>query len=687
MAQGSDGTIWLGTWDSGVRRFDPATGQFTIYRSDPRSAGSLSGNQVNALCVDKLGTLWVAASTGLNRFDSATHTFMSYDERDGLPNSNVNGILEDERGDLWLSTSNGISRFDPRAKEFKNYSVSDGLPGNEFYGANAGFKSRTGEMFFSSRNGLTTFFPDKVTNNASVPPVVLTDFQLFGKPVPVAGNSPLRQAISATRSLTLSHAQSIFSFEFSALSYANPEKNRYRYRLEELEQKWNETDSGRRFVTYTTLAPRDYVFRVQGSNNHGVWNEEGVSLRIRILPPWWSTWWFRASVAGLLLLLLWGLYHIRVRQLQRQERELRDVINAVPANIWSTSPDGAVDFVNQRWQELTGLLPADASGWNWEAAVHPDDRASFVDHWQSAVKNGTTMEREVRVRRADGGYRWLFVRNVPLRDVKGNIVKWYGTSFDIDDRKRAEETLRQTQADLAHMNRVSTMGELAASLAHEIKQPLSGVVVNAHACLRWLAGDSPNLVEARENANRIARDGKRAGDIISRIQALAQKTTTAMAPMDINEAIHEVITLARPEVGRNNVTLRAKLADDLSPVLGDRVQLQQVVLNLVMNAVEAMSAVGDRPRELVIRTQNDEADLVRITVQDSGTGLDPQTMERIFDAFYTTKSGGMGMGLSICRSIVRNHGGRLWAVANDGPGTTFQFTVPRYDIATWNSVA
>jgi signal transduction histidine kinase len=265
--------------------------------------------------------------------------------------------------------------------------------------------------------------------------------------------------------------------------------------------------------------------------------------------------------------------------------------------------------------------------------------------------------------------------------VIGYILQYYSKSAG------ERERLRQLEADLAHMNRVSMMGELAASIAHELNQPLSGVVVNGNACLRWLAGDSPNFEEARENARRIVRDGKRAGDIIGRIRALATKTATAMARLDMNETIQDVIALAQTEVRRNNVTLRTELANDLSPVLGDRVELQQVVLNLVMNAVEAMSTVGERPRELVIRTQDDEGNLVRITVQDSGIGLDPQSLERIFDAFYTTKSGGMGMGLSICRSIVQNHGGRLWAMANDVPGTTIQFTVQKYDSAAGKAVA
>jgi C4-dicarboxylate-specific signal transduction histidine kinase len=223
------------------------------------------------------------------------------------------------------------------------------------------------------------------------------------------------------------------------------------------------------------------------------------------------------------------------------------------------------------------------------------------------------------------------------------------------------------------------MGELAASIAHEVNQPLSGVVVNANACLRWLAGDSPNLGEAREAVRRIVRDGKRAGDVIARVRALVTKTATTKERLDMNEAVREVMALAGDELRKNGVAVRTEFAPDLLPVAGDRVQLQQVVLNLVMNGVEAMSGVEDRPRELIVRTQNDEAGQVQVTVQDSGKGLDPQSLERMFEAFYTTKRGGMGMGLAISRSIIQNHGGKLWAVANEGPGISVQFAIPKYE--------
>jgi PAS domain S-box-containing protein len=267
-------------------------------------------------------------------------------------------------------------------------------------------------------------------------------------------------------------------------------------------------------------------------------------------------------------------------------------------------------------------------------------------------------------------------------------VFWHGgrrfllnVARDISDRVRADEErerLRQLEADLAHINRVSMMGELAASIAHEVNQPLSGIASNANASLRFLAGDSPNLEEARAALRDIVRDGKRAGEIIARIRALTKRTAAAREKLDLNETIREVLALVGDEARRSSVIVRTQFADDLSPVAGDRVQLQQVVLNLVMNAIEAMSGICERPRELLITTRNIDADHVQVTVEDSGIGLGPTTMDKIFDSFYTTKPGGMGMGLSIGRSILQAHGGQLWATAKDSPGTMFHFTVPKY---------
>jgi C4-dicarboxylate-specific signal transduction histidine kinase len=240
----------------------------------------------------------------------------------------------------------------------------------------------------------------------------------------------------------------------------------------------------------------------------------------------------------------------------------------------------------------------------------------------------------------------------------------------------ASEALREAQTELAHVNRVTTMGQLVASIAHEISQPVAAAVTNAHAALRWLCAQPPDLEETRQALADVIKDGKRAGDVIGGIRALIKKAHPRKDDLEINEAILEVIALTRSELAKNGVSLQTQLAEGLPLVQGDRIQLQQVILNLIVNAVEAMSGVSEGSRELLIGTGKDASSGVLVAVQDSGPGLNPEGFDRLFDAFYTTKPGGMGMGLSICRSIVEAHGGRLWASRTAGPGATVQFTLP-----------
>ncbi|WEX91326.1 PAS domain S-box protein [Sinorhizobium garamanticum] len=361
------------------------------------------------------------------------------------------------------------------------------------------------------------------------------------------------------------------------------------------------------------------------------------------------------------------------------EEELRQVIETVPAMVWTALPDGRVDFINRRVQEFTGLSLDGTLGGSWEpkARFHPDDVEQYMSKWRSSLATGHPFEAEVRIRRAaDGEYRWWFESAVPLRDEHGNILKWYGFLVEIEDRKRAEEALQKAQAELAHVTRVTTMGALTSSIAHEVNQPLAAVVTNANAALRWLASKPPNIAEARETLERVVRDGHRAGEVIGRVRALLKKTATVTAEVDLNGLIEDSVALLKGEVRSHRILLRTELAQDLPAVEGDRVQLQQVILNLVMNGIESMKKVADRPRELLIRSRRDASGAVLVAVQDAGVGLDPQNAERVFEAFYTTKAEGLGMGLAICRSIIEAHRGQLWAEANEPWGAVFQFCLP-----------
>jgi len=609
------------------------------------------------------------------------------------------------------------------------------------------------------------------------------------------------------------------------------------------------------------------------------------------------------------------------------ERNFAAIINTIPTTAWTTRPDGYCDFLNQVWLDYAGMTAEQAQGWGWAEAIHPDDRKKLVEEWQSCLASGTAVDTEARIRRFDGSYRWFLIRANPLRNESGNIVKWYGTCIDVEDRKHGEESLRASElswrqivdnvpglvattgalgeieflnrqtleyfgktneelkdwaligavhpddlprviearkksietgqvyeiehrcrradgvfrwfqvrgvpvrdskdavtgwyllltdiderkraedqveqsylrlteaqrlsktgsfitdlvadehnwseetfrifdfdpatkvtvqrireiihpedltsfdamiaramtgvdvdfifrivtargalkylrglarimaqnadrplfigalqditeskvaeqaldkarSELTHVARVTTLNALTASIAHEINQPLASLVTNASICLRRLNADPPNVDGARETVQRTIRDANRASDVITRLRALFSKKEFTLETLDLNELTREVIALSLSDLQRNQVILRSELAEDLPPIIGDRVQLQQVALNLLRNASDAMVGVEDRPRQLLVRTQREEDDRVRLSVQDAGCGVNPQDFEKLFEAFYTTKSGGMGIGLSVSRSIIEKHQGRLWAEPNDGPGTTFSFSIP-----------
>jgi PAS domain S-box-containing protein len=368
--------------------------------------------------------------------------------------------------------------------------------------------------------------------------------------------------------------------------------------------------------------------------------------------------------------------------LRRAEGYLVEAQRLTHTGAWATDAEPKPLYWSEELFRLYGLDSQQGFPTHEQAVqrVHPEDRDRYVQAFHRVIHQKVDSDVEFRTVLPDGTIRYLYGLGHPILNTNGEVVEVVGTTIDITERKRAKEErarLHQLESDFAHINRVSIMGELTASIAHEVNQPLSGVVSNGSACLRWLAGDAPNIEEARETARRIVRDGKRAAEIIARIRALTTRTAVQREKLDLNETIREVLPLVGDEAKRNGVMIRTSFADEVFPVLGDRVQLQQVVLNLVMNGIEAMSTVDDRPRQLVIASRNTDPDQVEVTVEDSGTGLDPDASARVFDAFYTTKPSGMGMGLSISRSILQAHDGRLWATANHGAGTVFHFTLPK----------
>jgi PAS domain S-box-containing protein len=307
--------------------------------------------------------------------------------------------------------------------------------------------------------------------------------------------------------------------------------------------------------------------------------------------------------------------------------------------------------------------------------IHPVDVVRAQQKIDRASRSGEDWEIEHQLLMPDGSIKSVHVIARAMRDESGK-VEFVGAIMDVSATKRAEQELRRAQAELAHISRVTTLGELTASIAHEVNQPIAGVVTNAAAALRWLAAEPPNLEEVREALSRIVKDGERTGEVIHRIRALIKKAPPRMVRFDVNQAVIEVITLTRGELLRHGVSLQTEFAMGLPLIEGDRIQLQQVVLNLILNAVEAISSIDEGAREIRISTGREASNGVLVAVRDFGRGLDPQGVDRVFEAFYTTKADGLGMGLAICRSIIEAHGGRLWATSNEPRGAVFQFTLP-----------
>jgi PAS domain S-box-containing protein len=371
-------------------------------------------------------------------------------------------------------------------------------------------------------------------------------------------------------------------------------------------------------------------------------------------------------------------------RLRESEARFQTMADTAPVLIWMTGTDGLCNYFNKPWLEFTGRTMEQEVGIGWTEGVHPDDVQGCFDVFLPAFHARKLFRMEYRLRRADGEYRWVIESGIPRYTGGGEFAGYIGSNIDITDLKRAEverQRLRQLEADLAHINRVSMMGELAASLAHELKQPIAAALTNAKTCVRWLRRDTPDIAEGCEAALRMINDATRADEVIDRVRSLYRRDTSDRELLDVNEIIREMIVLLRDKADRNSILMRTELDSELPLITADRVQLQQVLMNLILNGIEAMK---DANGELTITSKRTTDAQVLVSVSDSGAGLPVGEVDRIFETFFTTKVQGTGMGLSISRRIVESHGGSLWACSNPGRGATFQFTLPT-DVAASSS--
>jgi PAS domain S-box-containing protein len=736
LREDAGGRIWVGTW-SGAYRFDPKTGGFVresrasasggisavlsigedaaggiwfpdqgaLMRLDPvtgeralvplgsPSAHNAAAPPVTTFHLDTAGTLWVGTWVGLARIEHPERAprRVQWVPLVGVAASIVSGLQESPAGRFWIGTSAGLVRFDARDGTQRLYGVADGLPSESFAFVTA--RSPDGSLLFGTPEGLVSFRPDEIVDDLLPPPVAITAV-LLGERSGSAGGRRLSHSAAQRGELALSYDDDLVTFEFAALSFRAPQRNRFRYQLEGFEATAHELPGSQRGVSYTNLPPGRYVFRVTAANSDGVWNLTGASLALRILPPWWGTWWFRAlavlSFAGVLL----AAHRVRTRSIEiqkralevevverrhaqdalvRSERQLRLITDALPVLVGYVDADRRCMFLNAAAERWFGKPRTELEGRNLDEIMPAEIRTALRETMIQAA-SGLGGEADADIQVGDETRR-ISVTVVPHNDVDGTYLGFYVLAQDITQRVEAEEASRRQAEALAHTSRVLTLGELAAALAHELNQPLTAILSNAQAArrLHTRAGHPPEDVD--EALQDIASDATRAGEIIRRLRELARRGESKRAPLDVNAAIRGLEPLLRAGALEHDAVLEIVLAADLPETLGDVIQIQQVLLNLARNATEAMLAVPRGARRLRIRTLQ-EADSVSVEVSDTGPHLDEETAARLFVPFHTTKPGGLGMGLSISRSIVEAHGGHIDAVSQPQGGLRLRFTIP-----------
>jgi PAS domain S-box-containing protein len=696
------GKMWIGTRNGGLNGFDRSTGKFRRYEQDPENHQSLSNDCVFCIHQDRSGIIWLGTrGGGLNRFNPTTETFSHYTVKQGLPNNVVYGILEDDPGNLWLSTNRGLACFNPHTQKFKKYDVRDGLQSNEFdFGAYC--KAKNGEMLFGGINGFNIFHPSDLKDNPHIPPVVITDFQIFNKSVPLGqgpgGRPILKKCITESEAVTLSYRDNVFSFEFAALDFIMPDRNEYAYKMDGFEKNWNYVGQ-RHFVTYTNLPPGRYVFRAKGSNNDGVWNEQGTALRITITPPFTQTIWFRGGAILAGLLILFSFIQLRTRsirqkniqleesvqertsELQKQIQERRQaeqiiqkeaaklgaMISGMEEGVLFADPQDQVLEVNGYFLKLLGKKKSEMIGmplWDFDPFQESGHLRSRVREFKEKP-NSSAFFMEAPFRGLEAIFR--------LQPVYFNS-HYEGFIFNLIDV--TELVLAKKEAQAASQAK----SEFLANMSHEIRTPMNGIFG-----MTELALGTELTAEQREYLEAIKTSAESLMNIINDIldfsKIEAKKIELDPVPFNLRDTIHNIISLLAIQADKKGLELAYSIPPDVPDrVIADPGRLRQVLTNLISNGIK-FTDKGEVIVTLEKGKQTPTGTLIHFKIKDTGIGIPPAKQKVIFDPFMqvdgsiSRRYGGTGLGLAITSQLVELMGGEIGVESEMGRGSTFHFTV------------